>query len=71
MKMNLEKWINAYDLSCPKLKYNIEMGCWIALEEDPCHSGSCGKRECHNYQNGFDKQERLIIVVSKKTEAEQ
>ena len=62
--MSLREWINAYDLACPKLKYNAELACWVALEEDPCHSGSCNRRGCHCYQDGFYLPDRLIIVVT-------
>lgn len=64
--VSMREWINAFDLGGPKLKHNTEMACWVALDEDPCHSGSCNQRGCHNYQNGFDKPDRLIIVSTKQ-----
>jgi len=61
-EISLAYWVNAYDLGCPELKYSEPLASWIALEEDPCLSGKCGKRECPNYLNGFDKPERLILI---------
>ena len=51
-------WICAYDLACPKLKYNKPF--WIALNEDPCVSGDCNVTRCPNYKRSFPG--RLIII---------
>lgn len=68
MKWSLREWINAYDLSCPELKYNIEHAMWVGLESDPCLEGRCNRRTCPNYLEGFSKPERLIIVVNPSSE---
>ena len=64
--MSLALWINAYDMACPKLKYNVDLRCWIALKEDPCMDGKCGRKDCPNYLDRFSKPDRLIIVEVKQ-----
>lgn len=57
---DMKYWDGGSKLGCPMLRGNA--GGWIALNEDPCPSGKCGCRSCHNFKKEFEEQGRLTIV---------
>jgi len=50
-----EYWDPAMILLCPKLRYSETKASFLYNgEDDPCKSGDCGHRGCHNYKQKYD-----------------
>ncbi len=53
-------WKDSEKLACPLLRAHSDF--WLyPLPEDPCRSGRCNYKTCHNYKKGFDEPDRLVV----------